>query len=372
MKKQKKKTSFYQIFSMIISVVIGAVFGVILSEFLIEQINLCELIVMFVSVVFAIYIHIIIHEAGHLVFGLLTGYKFCSFRIMNFTWIKEKDKIKFKKLSIAGTAGQCLLSPPDMKDGKFPVAIYNLGGIFMNIIVSLVFLLFYLLFREVSYISVIMSTFTAIGFITVITNGIPLYMNGVNNDGYNTISIMRNKNSRYTFWLQLKINQLQSDGMRLKDISEKWFEYPSYEDMNNNMVATIGVFCCNRMMDNHDFEIADKTMTELLESDAAIIGLHRQLLICDMIYCKLISGNTDDAVELMDKKQKKFMKSMKTFPSVMRTEYAYALICEKDTEKAEKIKTAFEKRISTYPYSGEAESEQELMEIVGNYALNKA
>lgn len=76
----------------------------------------------------AIILQIIIHEAGHLIGGILTGYKFSSFRIFNFMFIKENDKLKLKKLSLAGTGGQCLMSPPEFIEGKVPYILYNLGG----------------------------------------------------------------------------------------------------------------------------------------------------------------------------------------------------------------------------------------------------
>ena len=48
------------------------------------------------------------------------------------------------------------------------------------------------------------------------------------------------------FWLQLKLNEQQSRGVRLKDMPDEWFEIPSDEAMKNSIVTTIGVFICNR------------------------------------------------------------------------------------------------------------------------------
>ena len=53
-----------------------------------------------------IFINTIIHESGHLVAGLISGYKFSSFRILSTCFVKDGDKVKIKKLSIPGTAGQ--------------------------------------------------------------------------------------------------------------------------------------------------------------------------------------------------------------------------------------------------------------------------
>lgn len=84
----------------------------------------------------AVFIQTIFHEAGHLVAGLLSGYRFSSFRIGNFMLVKENEKMKCKRLSLAGTGGQCLMIPPDMIDGKIPFVLYNLGGSLMNLVMA--------------------------------------------------------------------------------------------------------------------------------------------------------------------------------------------------------------------------------------------
>jgi hypothetical protein len=109
---------------------------------------------------------------------------------------------------------------------------------------------------------------------------------------------------------------------------------------------------------------ADALMEQLLNMDSAIVDLHRKLLICDRIYCELIGQKRKEKIEaLYDAEQKKFMKTMKRFPSVVRTEYAYALLLEQNQEQAEKIKKEFEKIAVTYPYKQDIQSERELMEM---------
>ena len=70
---------------------------------------------MFLWLALAIVLYIlqlILHEAGHYLFGRLTGYTFVSFRIDNYTWIKENGKLVLKRFKIPGTGGQCLMMPP--------------------------------------------------------------------------------------------------------------------------------------------------------------------------------------------------------------------------------------------------------------------
>lgn len=310
------------------------------------------------------FLQLILHEAGHLVFGLMTGYKFCSFRILSFMWVKEGGRIRLRRLSLAGTSGQCLMSPPELVDGQMPVFLYNLGGCFMNLIASAVALALYFVASYVPILSellIMVAVFDAGG---ALINGIPMRMGMVDNDGYNAFSLRRNPEARRALWLQLKVNEQITSGVRLKDMPDEWFELPSDEAMKNGLVAVQGVFACNRMVDAHRFEEADRMMEHLLEIDSGIVGLHRNLMICDRIYIELITEKRRDLLDgYLTQKQKRFMKSMKKFPSVIRTEYAYALLGEQDIAKAEEFKALFEKCAKTYPYPNDVQSERELMEI---------
>ena len=94
------------------------------------------------------------------------------------------------------------------------------------------------------------------------------------------------------------------------------------------------------------------------------MGIYQNLLTCDLMYCELLFENRPDRLERMyTKGQKKFMKNMKKFPSVLRTQYAYALLAEKDRSKAEKLRQQFEKVGKSYPYPVEWAGEQELMDL---------
>ena len=314
-----------------------------------------------------LFFHIIVHEGGHLVFGLLTGYRFGSFRILSFMIIKDKDGVHLKRQSIAGTGGQCLMNPPDINNGKMPVVWYNLGGSLMYIIVSTLFLIVFLLLNGVSILSAILLLFALLGYSSAILNGVPMRTGTVDNDGYNAISLTKNSASLKAFWMQMKVVDETAKGVRLKDMPAEWFAVPADEAMANSMVAASGVFACNRLMDEERFEEADRLMAHMLEIESGMAGLHRNLLTCDRLYIELIHQNRRDVInETFDKKLQNFMKEMKNYPSILRTQYAIALLYEGDTAKAEKIKAQFEKCAKTYPYSHEIDFERHLMLLAEN------
>lgn len=370
--KQKKKLTWGNYIAMIFFIVIGAVCGILIGYFtdtvLGETASTGQKILyiafLFAGMYAALFLQLIFHEGGHLVFGLMTGYKFSPFRILSFMWLKENGKLTFRRLNIAGMGGQCLMTPPELVDGKIPVFLYNFGGVIANLITSAVSFGLYFATSNTSLLSAILLLLGIIGIALALMNGIPMRMGTVDNDGYNAFSLGHSKEALRAFWVQMKLNEQTAGGIRLKDMPEEWFELPSDEAMKNSMVAALGVFACNRMMDAHRFKEGDRLMSHFLEMESGIVGLHRNLMICDRIYIELIGESRKEMLdELLTKEQKKFMTSMKGFPSVIRTEYAYALLWEQDMKKVEKLKALFEKCAKTYPYSSDIQSERELMEI---------
>ncbi len=316
-----------------------------------------------VSFIFSMYLHTVIHEAGHLVFGLLSGYRFLSFRIGSLMLMRADGKLKFKTVRVAGTGGQCLMAPPETEN--VPVLMYNFGGVILNTAVAVISLVLYFVFSKVLFWSQVLLMFSLIGFALALTNGIPLGSGMLDNDGKNALSSHKDAVARKAFATQLKIGEQLHNGVRLKDMPTEWFE--ADEDMltASTLTASIAVFKCNRLLDEKNFDEAKTEIDKIIHGKNSAAGLHVNLITCDRIYIELITDGNGEAVEtLLTKELKTFMRSMKKYPSVIRTEYALQKLYYKNTDEAEKQKILFEKMSRTYPYSADVESERELMQTV--------
>ena len=369
--KETKKKKIGQILIPICFVLIGAVCGILFMKYLDRPETagtsgggkILTILVALVSMCAVLILQIIIHEAGHLVFGLLTGYRFISFRVYSFMWMKDNDRIRFKRMSIAGTGGQCLMAPPDLKDGKMPVQLYNYGGAIMNLIASAISGGLSLLCPAGSLFRPFLLMMLVTGIAYALMNGLPLRMSLANNDGRNAWDLARSPEAVRAFWTTMKMNELSARGVCLRDMPEEWFAVPDEEGMKNGITSSLGAVACSRLMEQGRFEEADALMERLLSQNNGIQGVYRKMLVCDRIYVELIRENRPEALEaLRTKDQLKFMKSMKKYPSVLRTEYAYALLAEKDPEKAQTVMEAFEKAARTYPNPNDITIERELME----------
>lgn len=374
-KKETRKRNGY--LSGLLFMLLGAACGVLMVRYLEAILEndtpwgeyIFVFCLMSIMMYVAIFLQILIHETGHLVFGLMSGYRFLSFRIGNLMWVKENGKIRLWKMSLVGTGGQCLMCPPDMEDGKVPFFLYNLGGSFMNIISSIIFTGVYFFCKEIHYLSFFLLLMSIVGIGVGFMNGVPMRLGSVDNDGYNAKSLAKSSAALRSFWVQMKISEQTAKGLHLKEMPEEWFCIPEEDEMQNSMTAAMAVFYENRLMDQHKFEEAGKSIDKISSMDTAIVGLYNNLLACDRLYCELL-GEKDEQVinNLRTKEQLKFMKQMRKFPSVMRTEYAYYLLYEKDTAKANQIKEQFEKCAATYPYASDIESERELLQIADEAA----
>lgn len=310
----------------------------------------------------AYHIQIATHEAGHLVFGLATGYKFRIFGVRKLALVKQNGKIRLKRYSLPGAAGFCGMTPPDPVDGKVPVFLFWFGGCISDLLVGATSAVLFAVFYNYFPLGVLFFTLAFYGFLSAFISGIPIRMKLTQNDGYSATFIRNDPKAIRSFCVQAKAMECISNGVRLKDMPGEWFEMPSDEEMKNGMIASMGAFVCNRLMDERRLAEADVLMEKLLSEDNAISSTDRALMICDRIYIEAIGENRRERINTMlTKEQKQLMKTMKSSISVIRTEYVYALLVERDTKKAEKLKADFEKRKKSYPYEVDVESESELV-----------
>lgn len=363
-KKQKKKKGSRGAFLLLLpSLIIGALCGLMIVRYADlgseEGGGSLTVLLLFASLIAGIYLQTAVHEAGHLVCGLLSGYRFCSFRIGSLMLLRSGGKLRLCRLSIAGTGGQCLMCPPEPKDGRIPVRLYNLGGALANLLLSAILLVLYFLTRPLPIATALLMA-AAIGFLFAATNGIPMRAGLIENDGKNAFSLEKNEEANRAFYLQLRINEMTAEGVRLRDMPEEWFTLPESADRKNALIAAIDVFAANRMMDMHRFEEAEASIRALLSRGGAI-DLHKNLLTCDLICLLLRNGRRAEAAALVTKQQRSFMRAMKKFPTVIRTEYMLDRFVFKDASGARLQAARFVRLARHYPYPSDIASERELL-----------
>lgn len=370
-KKRNKGTQWLQY---IVGIVVGGACGYFGMKFMDgmhgERMKPAELITGLLWLVFCLYaavlMQIIVHESGHLVCGLLSGYKFSSFRIGGIILVKKKDGIKLGRYSLMGTGGQCLLAPPDFADGKIPYMLYNLGGSIFNLLLAAAALLMCLAVDGYGYLQVLGMALFIAGVFLALMNAIPLRIGGVSNDGYNAFHLGKEKEAVRCFWLQLKMNEQLTAGVRLREMPQEWF-VPAPEEMwNNTLCAAAGVFAVSRAIDEKDFHSALAMGERLMEKASGMIGIQKYALKAELIFCRLMLYGPGEELrkEYEDKEFQGFLKRSASMLSVLRLQYACQRLLNRDEEAARKCRKRFEKAGRCYPFDGDIETERELISYI--------
>ena len=367
----KKKKNYGDIAAKIIMLLTGAVCGI----FIIFTMNFfgtlvkgpAAFLLMFAEAMIIMYIasfvQTIIHESGHLIFGLITGYKFVSFRIGHFMFIKEKGRLKIKLYNVVGTAGQCLMMPPQWNE-KIPYRLYNLGGCIMNAATALFALAAYFAAGAEGFFALCMAMLAVMGLSMALTNGIPMRVGGISNDGMNAALLGKKENTLRAFWLQLYVNGLIAKGERYRNMPREWFRLPEGEELSDPICCAMGVMLYNFCFDMHEFDEAEQTINYMLNAPG-LLDVEKNELLCELLFLRVLRGAPKEEIDsLLTPKLNKYIKATANYVSRRRLDYAYQLLYLKNYSTAQKCLEVFERTAATYPYSAETENEREIIEIV--------
>ena len=367
MNDDKRKVNFGYIALIAMSLIMGSALGDILIKLGYTGTDglgsfLVNMVLIFVLIFVTAWLQTVIHEAGHLFFGLNTGYSFVSFRIGNTIFLKENGKIIRKKIPMtgSGTGGQCLLGPPDYSE-NMPFVLYHMGGVIMNVVSAGVFGLLFMACRNIRILGPFMLMAALMGIAFALLNGIPMVTTMISNDGKNTIDCIHSEKARRAMWQQLKITQLSAQGLTLDQMDEELFETDSKS--NDILTNTIRYLDSSRHMLQGKYEQAQKEMRNLTDG-YTISNMLRQHMYVDCLYMELIGRNDPAEVEHYHKLCEQIFKNMKNYPSVLRTKYAYEIIHNRDQNRADAIMARFSKVKADYPYPHEIVAEENFMKIV--------
>ena len=181
------------------------------------------------SLVISFIVAILLHETGHLIFGLMSHYKFISFQFLCFksTKIGKKSKISVEK---GITLGQCLMGVEPADRGKVRYKLYMSGGVIMNIllfVLSVAGLILIYVFKGDLNAHLLACAFIN-GYLIPI-NYIPLNNQGIYNDGLNLKLMSKYESVRHLIINTLSLQYLVVNNVCINDIPEELLNNDGFE-----------------------------------------------------------------------------------------------------------------------------------------------
>ena len=319
-----------------------------------------------VFMIFSTFLQIILHEGGHLVCGLLTGYRFVSFRIFNQTLIRQDGRMRIKRFNIAGTGGQCLLVPPERPLEEIPYKLYNAGGVLANLLTAMIAIALIVAVSGIPKLLLLfLIMFALVGILLALINGIPMRMNGIGNDADNMRQLNKNRQSKLELVMQLHVNARVQEGMRPCEMPATWFEWDVEIDYKDALQVNYRQMCIGYLMDKEEWEASYYALEDMMKHKDEIIGMLCNEIGCELLFTALVTGRTERAEELCTKQLLTYIKQYrKVMSSKQRLLCIIALYREKNPARAKDIYEAVCRRQAKYLMQGEVRSDIALMRSV--------
>lgn len=141
-------------------------------------------------------LQIVLHELGHLLFGLLSGYRFVAFRFGP------------RLMAKCGLLCRCVMCPPEPdEEGYFPLTLYSLGGIILNLLSGLFFLWLYFISGGI----LILTLFSLSAGILGLGFGLMYALPVKRSDGYNALWLSDDDEAFHAHWLRLREDASQEN-----------------------------------------------------------------------------------------------------------------------------------------------------------------
>ena len=291
-------------------------------------------------------VQVFFHELGHLIGGILTGYKFVSFTTSKWTLIKADGKLRWKKYSYGGAAGRVLSLPPAPKVGTTPYKLMMSGGIITDFFFSIIyFSLFLTLTNSVPWLACICLVMASSSLHSVLLNGLPFNNDGVTTDGYILTGLgrARDKTALPVFIANLRAEALLQTGVPVGDLPTALFDPLTTSNMTNSIHhVSLAAQKSAQLLDNERFTEAKEIILNLNTYEEIKLPIQAEHLLLELI----TTTDQDIIQQLYTDELKNFLATISTHEnqkvSVFRLLYACARLIDKDDAKAQEYLTLFE------------------------------
>ncbi|MGX7244210.1 hypothetical protein ACWOC1_05115 [Enterococcus quebecensis] len=347
MKKSVKKVA---------SILIMALFGGVIGysgSYLIgsNRLSIWDAVIFLFALLVSFNLHVIIHEAGHGIFGKLSGYKMVSYRIFSFMWIWQKDgKVVLRRFKVPGTLGQCLMAPPPYVKGKFPFRLYLLGGVLANLITSSIVGMLFL------PDSMIAAAFFITGMFIVITNGFPIGFN----DGMTLKIASSSEEQQYLLYVQFETNYQLNQGKTYLDLPENFFQVATTNTKQTYLNDYQYFLRLARFSEKHDWRHLNDQIEALWDQLDLLPPPYQIEVKKELLFSLAITKPEDERISQLWSDKKVQLSLKQPLMGNKRIKASYYYFIEHDLKKALEYLKVGKNLVDKAPNSGDAKAEMTL------------
>lgn len=254
------------------------------------------------------------------------------------------------------------MAPPDKPLEEIDTRWYNAGGVLANIVIVLLSLVLVWAFDLPHWLNELLVIMALIGIVTALTNGIPMKMGGVANDGFNLLQMEKDLPGKQSFCNILDINVRSQKGETYSEMPERLFALPQPIDWKNSMHVGSVLSAATRLLALHQWEDAHQLLTEALNHKDEYMMLYQLEMENMMIQACILSERDDEArLHYTQEVQKHISQHASTQSDKQLTSMAIVLALDNDRPKAEKILHDLETNRDKYIHQSDVAMSLDLM-----------
>lgn len=294
-------------------------------------------------------LQVILHELGHLILGLFTGYRFLAFRIYSYVLLRQEGRWKIKRHYCPGSAGQCIMLPPTK--GRKAYRLHVMGGVIFNALLSLITVQMLVSSPYASFfIRLVLLIFAFYGLCFTLGNGIPIRSLRIINDGSVFIDLWRNPVALDCYYRQLGLAEVLIESKTYKEVPYKVFQVPKDADLKNEIVGYHKILESYYFMDIGQW---DKARSILSEFGSGIRSrMIRQTASIERLFIYLMTENISDINDSPLLEAEKCFRDIKEV-NIFRVFMAYKIYREPEIFNKKLFQHEIQTLEKNYLYKGE-------------------
>lgn len=287
----------------------------------------------------------LLHELGHLFFGLKNKFAFLSFSVWFFKWWKPDGKMRFDFVSMKEEAGSTEFVPKGTENIEKRLKAMTFGGLMFSFLSMLLSLPAFLIADMPLWLYCLFSMFLPIGAFVFFGNALPMVNEGARNDGAVLLGIKKEHDSTKVLINILKIHAELYSGKTPCEIDQSlYFDLPQLAEDDINFITLLNLRY-HYFLDKEDYENAKKTTSRLATLTDYMPNSVYNVVKSDELFNACTFDRNDETADNLVSELDKYLNRVNT-ASNLRIKLAYILLDESQSKIAKDFydKALFEAR----------------------------
>lgn len=336
--------------------------------------SLPALLLLYLLIVALRWLNVLMHEAGHLIFGLFSGRRFHALSILGLHLVRKPEGgFRVGWLRMPGISGSCS-TIPTREDAPF--TLHLLGGAIMDLLTGIICGILAwqtkpLIFPDIGWsylmhpIHIPLVLLAVYGLVGGVTNLLPLQLLTGYTDGYQLRLLRQNPTAREDYRQTEAIGMMEYQGKRLREMPDAWFAPRSVETLTTPYAVRLAIFRFSRLFSQQEYFAAMEAAHALLNSTAPLTPFDRLGLIRTAALCEVLTDGPGPFCQQLDSPQIQRLHQISRYtPGTQLTLYAVAMLIKQDPENANMHYAAYRRIARRYPYPESLLGDEEFIALI--------